>query len=86
MTSNMMLTNPGTGLSACGFIPASRQGIGVSTAAHLGGVRRVDERMWTAVEVTLANAAVDGAYPQVAVDLPTIKQFRVPLSKRERSS
>ncbi|MFI5614583.1 hypothetical protein [Amycolatopsis sp. NPDC051903] len=86
MISNMTLTNPGTGLSGCGLIPASRQGTGVSTSAHLGGLRRVDERTWTSVEVTLANAAFVGAYPQVEVDLPTIKQFRVPLSIRERSS
>ncbi|MEV0069393.1 MULTISPECIES: hypothetical protein [unclassified Amycolatopsis] len=86
MISNMMLSNPGTDLSGCGLIPASRQGTGVSTSAHFGGFRRIDERTWTAVEVTLANAALVGAYPQVDVDLPTIKQFRVPLSIRERSS
>ncbi|WP_326568593.1 hypothetical protein VSH64_43715 [Amycolatopsis rhabdoformis] len=95
MNSNMMLLNPGTGLSGCGLIPASRQGTGVSipgsvTSAHVGGFRRVEERTWTpadvTVEVTLAPAALVGAYPQVDVDQPTIKKFRVPLSIRERSS
>ncbi|MGW4490078.1 hypothetical protein ACWEOE_40465 [Amycolatopsis sp. NPDC004368] len=86
MISNMTLTNPGTGLSGCALIPASRQGIGVFTSAHVGGFRRIDERTWANTEVTLANAALVGAYPQVDADLPTIKQFRVPLSIRERSS
>jgi hypothetical protein len=52
----------------------------------VGGLRR-DERLWTTTDVVFANAAIDGAYPQADVDVPTIKKnHRVPLSIRERSS
>ncbi|SEP48000.1 hypothetical protein [Amycolatopsis saalfeldensis] len=87
MISNMKLTNPGTGLSTCGVMAAPRQGTDVSTSAHAPfGTHRV-ERSRGIFGITLANtAAVVGAYPQVDADLPTIKQFRVPLSIRERSS
>jgi hypothetical protein len=87
MISNMKLTNPGTGLSACGVMAAPRQGTDVSTSAHaLFGTHRV-ERSGGIFGINLVKtAAVVGAYPQVDADLPTIKQFRVPLSIRERSS
>ncbi|WP_275294922.1 hypothetical protein [Amycolatopsis sp. La24] len=91
MISNLMQTNPGTGLSLCMTVDAPRQGTGVSTFAHIDGTRRhIDglrriERNGAPVGITLASAAVVAAYPQVDVDLPTIKQFRVPLSIRERS-
>ncbi|WP_033290333.1 hypothetical protein [Amycolatopsis jejuensis] len=81
MTSNTKLTIPGTGLPVCSTL---RQDTGVFMAAHFGGTRRV-ERTWTRDGIALASAAVV-AYPQVDADLPTIKQFRVPLSIRERSS
>ncbi|WP_406641385.1 hypothetical protein [Amycolatopsis sp. WGS_07] len=92
MISNLMHTNPGTGLPVRMAATAPRQGTGVSTSAHFGetrrhidGLRRI-ERNGTPVGITLASAAAVAAYPQVDVDLPTIKQFRVPLSIRERSS
>jgi hypothetical protein len=87
MINNMKLTNPGTGLSACGVMAAPRQGTDVSTGVRaLFGTHRV-ERSGGTFGITLVNtAAVAGAYPQVDADLPTIKQFRVPLSIRERST
>ncbi|GAA1022104.1 MULTISPECIES: hypothetical protein [Amycolatopsis] len=92
MISNLMHTIPGTGLPVCTTVAAPRQGTGVSTFApidgtrrHVDGLRRI-ERNWAPAGITLATAAVVAAYPQVDVDLPTIKQFRVPLSIRERSS
>ena len=93
MISNMKLTNPGTGLSTYGVMAAPRQGTDVSTSAHalfgthpLFGTHRV-ERSGGIFGINLVRtAAIVGAYPQVDADLPTIKQFRVPLSIRERSS
>ncbi|MGW7537531.1 hypothetical protein [Amycolatopsis sp. NPDC054798] len=92
MISKLMYTSPGTGLSLCMAAAAPRQGTGVSTFAHIDGTRRHNdglrriERNGAPAGITLASAAVVAAYPQVDVDLPTIKQFRVPLSLRERSS
>ncbi|GAA3545159.1 hypothetical protein GCM10022222_31050 [Amycolatopsis ultiminotia] len=82
INNQTMFISPGTGLSV-GVPLASRQGIGASTAACFGGSLRRIERTWTPVGITFAAAA---AYPQVDVDLPTVKQFRVPSSLRERSS
>jgi hypothetical protein len=87
MISNQMLTNLGTGLSTCGVMAATRQGTGVSTGVDAPfGTHRVERDRGTFGITLVKNAAVIGAYPQVDADLPTIKQFRVPLSIRERSS
>jgi hypothetical protein len=85
MIINMTLTNPGTRLScAAQTAAASRPGTDVSVSAHeIRGVRRVSRR-WATGVVVFGTQGVLAAYPQA--DLPTIKQFRVPLSIRERSS
>ncbi|HEY3472448.1 MAG TPA: hypothetical protein VGL47_45435 [Amycolatopsis sp.] len=85
MTINMTLTNPGTRLSCAAEVAAAqRPGTGVSVSAHeIRGMRRV-ERRWVTGVVVFGTQGVLAAYPQA--DLPTIKQFRVPLSIRERSS
>jgi len=85
MISNMTLTNPGTRLSCAAEVAAAqRPGTGVSVSAHeIRGMRRV-ERRWATGVVVFGTQGVLAAYPQA--DLPTIKQFRVPLSIRERSS
>jgi hypothetical protein len=85
MIINMTLTNPGTRLScAAQTAAASRPGTDVSVSAHeIRGMRRV-ERRWATGVVVFGTQGVLAAYPQA--DLPTIKQFRVPLSIRERSS
>ncbi|WP_290053368.1 hypothetical protein [Amycolatopsis solani] len=85
MTINMTLTNPGTRLSCAAEVAAAqRPGTGVSVSAHeIRGMRRV-ERRWATGVVVFGTQGVVAAYPQA--DLPTIKQFRVPLSIRERSS
>ncbi|MGW3966857.1 hypothetical protein ACWED2_44060 [Amycolatopsis sp. NPDC005003] len=90
MTINMTLTNPGTRLSCAAEVAAAqRPGTGVftgtaSVSAHeIRGMRRV-ERRWATGVVVFGTQGVLAAYPQA--DLPTIKQFRVPLSIRERSS
>ena len=84
----MTLTNQGTGLSCAEVISsAPRLGTGLPVSAHENrGMRRLGLR-WATTDFTLrAPATVNAAYPQVEVDVPTIKQFRVPLSIRERSS
>ena len=90
MTINMTLTNPGTRLSCAAEVAAAqRPGTGLFTStvfasAHeIRGVRRVSRR-WATGVVVFGTQGVLAAYPQA--DLPTIKQFRVPLSIRERSS
>ncbi|MBE1498410.1 hypothetical protein H4696_005510 [Amycolatopsis lexingtonensis] len=85
MTINLTLTNPGTRLSCAAEVAAAqRPGTGVSVSAHeVRGMRRV-ERRWATGVVVFGTQGVLAAYPQA--DLPTIKQFRVPLSIRERSS
>ncbi|MEU4252803.1 hypothetical protein AB0F15_35910 [Amycolatopsis sp. NPDC026612] len=85
MTINMTLTNPGTRLSCAAEVAAAqRPGAGVPVSAHeVRGMRRVSRRRATGV-VVFGTQGVLAAYPQA--DLPTIKQFRVPLSIRERSS
>ncbi|HET6707285.1 hypothetical protein [Amycolatopsis sp.] len=85
MTINMTLTNPGTRLSCAAEVAAAqRPGTGVSVSAHeIRGTRRVSRR-WATGVVVFGTQGVLAAYPQA--DLPTIKQFRVPLSIRERSS
>jgi hypothetical protein len=85
MTITMTLTNPGTRLScAAEVVAAQRPGTGVSVSAHeIRGMRRI-ERRWATGDVVFGTQGVLAAYPQA--DLPTIKQFRVPLSLRERSS
>ncbi len=89
MTITMTLTNQGTLLSCAPQAgSAQRQGTNLPVSAHMiGGLRR-DERLWATTDVVFANAAaIVGAYPQVDVDVPTIKKnHRVPLSPRERSS
>ena len=85
MISNMTLTNPGTRLSCAAEVAAAqRPGTGVFASAHeIRGMRRVSRR-WATGVVVFGTQGVLAAYPQA--DLPTIKQFRVPLSIRERSS
>ncbi|MEV7039057.1 hypothetical protein [Amycolatopsis sp. NPDC051061] len=85
MTITMTLTNPGTRLSCAAEVAAAqRPGTGVPVSAHgIRGMRRVERRLATGV-VVFGTQGVLAAYPQA--DLPTIKQFRVPLSLRERSS
>ena len=85
MINTMTLTNPGTRLSCAAEVAAAqRPGTGVSVSAHgIRGVRRV-ERRWATGVVVFGTQGVLAAYPQA--DLPTIKQFRVPSSIRERSS
>jgi hypothetical protein len=53
------------------------------SAHEIRGMRRI-ERRWATGDVVFGTQGVLAAYPQA--DLPTIKQFRVPLSLRERSS
>ncbi|EME53239.1 hypothetical protein [Amycolatopsis decaplanina] len=88
MTINMMLTNPGTRLSCVAEVPqAQRQGtfVPVSILAARGAKRF--GLSWIAADETFSHAAtLGGAYVNGDVDLPVIKQFRVPLSIRERSS
>ena len=85
MIINMTLTNPGTRLSCAAEVAAAqRPGTGVPVSAHgIRGMRRVSRR-WATGVVVFGTQGVLAAYPQA--DLPTIKQFRVPLSIRERSS
>jgi hypothetical protein len=85
MTINMTLTNPGTRLSCAAEVAAApRPGTGVLVGAHeIRGMRRISRR-WTTGVVVFGTQGVVAAYPQA--DLPTVKQFRVPLSIRERSS
>ncbi len=85
MTINLTLTNPGTRLSCAAEVAAAqRPGTGVSVSAHgIRGMRRI-ERRWATGVVVFGTQGVLAAYPQA--DLPTVKQFRVPLSIRERSS
>jgi hypothetical protein len=85
MINTMTLTNPGTRLSCAAEVAAAqRPGTGVSVSAHeIRGMRRI-ERRWATGDVVFGTQGVLAAYPQA--DLPTIKQFRVPLSLRERSS
>ncbi|MDT7803492.1 MAG: hypothetical protein QOI78_6925 [Actinomycetota bacterium] len=86
MTINLTLTNPGTRLSCAAEVAAaSRPGTGVPASAHgIRGTRRVMRQWATGDVVVFGNEGVLAAYPQA--DLPTVKQFRVPLSIRERSS
>ena len=85
MIINMTLTNPGTRLSCAAEVAAAqRPGTGVPVSAHgIRGMRRFSRR-WATGVVVFGTQGVLAAYPQA--DLPTIKQFRVPLSIRERSS
>jgi hypothetical protein len=85
MINTMTLTNPGTRLSCAAEVAvAQRPGTSVSVSAHgVSGMRRV-ERRWATGVVVFGTQGVLAAYPQA--DLPTIKQFRVPSSIRERSS
>ncbi len=88
MTINMMLTNPGTRLSCIAEVPqAQRQGTFMPVSIlSARGTERLNRR-WVTADETFAHTAVfGGGYTQGAVDLPVIKQFRVPLSIRERSS
>ena len=90
MTINMTLTNPGTRLSCAAEVAAAQRpgtgvfaGVSPVSAHEIRGMRRVSRR-WTTGVVVFGTQGVLAAYPQA--DLPTIKQFRVPLSIRERSS
>ncbi|WP_414940183.1 hypothetical protein [Amycolatopsis sp. cmx-11-51] len=89
MTIKMMLTNPGTRLSCVAEVPqAQREGtlMPVSILAARG-VQHVDLSRIAVDETFTHAAAFVGAYVNGGVDLPVIKkQFRVPLSIRERSS
>ena len=88
MTIIMTLTNQGTLLSCAPQAgSAQRPGTRLPVSAHMTSSTRREERQWATTDITLANAADFGAYPQVDVDVPTIKKHnRVPLSPRERSS
>ncbi|UMP01642.1 hypothetical protein [Amycolatopsis sp. EV170708-02-1] len=88
MTINMMLTNPGTRLSCVAEVPqAQRQGTFVPVSILAArGTQRFDLGRIAADETFSHAAAFGGAYENGGVDLPVIKQFRVPLSIRERSS
>jgi hypothetical protein len=86
MTNTMKLTNPATRLSCAAEVAAAqRPGTGLPVSAHeIRGTRRVMRR-WAAGDVVVfGTEGVVAAYPQT--DLPTVKQFRVPSSIRERSS
>ncbi len=88
MTIKMTLTQPGTRLSCVAEVPqAQRQGtfMPVSILAARG-TQRLDLSRIAADETFAHAAAFGGAYVNGGVDLPVIKQFRVPLSIRERSS
>lgn len=88
MTITTTLMNQATLLSCAPQAgSALRHGTGTPVSAHMVGGLRRDERLWATTDVVFANAAIDGAYPQADVDVPTIKKnHRVPLSIRERSS
>ncbi|MEV7555801.1 hypothetical protein AB0N89_39810 [Amycolatopsis sp. NPDC089917] len=88
MTNKMMLMNPGTRLSCVAEVPqAQRQGTFVPMSILAArGTQRLN-LTWIAADETFTHAAaLGGAYVNGGVDLPVIKQFRVPLSIRERSS
>lgn len=88
MTINMTLTNPGTRLSCITEVPqAQRQGAVMPVSVlSARGTQRLNRR-WAATDETFTHATVlGGGYSKVGVDLPVIKQFRVPLSIWERSS
>ncbi|WP_284750533.1 hypothetical protein [Amycolatopsis sp. RTGN1] len=85
MINTMTLTNPGTRLScAAEAAAAQRPGTGMPVSVHQTQVVRRVERRWATGDVVFGTQGVLAAYPQA--DLSTIKQFRVPLSIRERSS
>lgn len=89
MTINLKLTNPGTLLSCAAEVAAApRQGTGMRmpvSAHEIRGTRRVVRR-WATSDVVFGIAGVVAARTQADVDLPVVKQFRVPSSIRERSS
>jgi hypothetical protein len=88
MIINSTLTNRGIRLLCVAeAAPSRRQGTGLPVSAHgIRGMRRV-ERRWTTTDRAFGNAGLSAAYPQVVVDVPTVKQInRVPLSIRERGS
>lgn len=90
MTITTTLTNQAILLScAPNAGSALRHGTGMPVSARLTGGLRRTERQWAPTGIAFVNAAIDGAYPQVDVDVdvPTTKKnYRVPLSIRERSS
>ena len=95
MTIYTMFGIPGTPLScAADAVATARRGIRMRWLAALGasvpqGRKHVFGSAFaeTAVKTVQRDAVANGqAYVRLTADLPTIKQFRVPLSLRERSS
>jgi hypothetical protein len=88
INSTMTTTNPGTLLSCATEVPsAKRRGTGVFVGALAAPATQGRELpRWISFNGTAAHATnVVLGYVQADTDLPTIKQFRVPLSLRERS-
>jgi hypothetical protein len=90
MTITTRIANPGTSMSCADMSSArhSRRGTGMGwtnlgSFAPRGRKHGIESAFGVIAErVSFAAARV---YVQATVDLPTIKQFRVPLSLRERS-
>ncbi|MEC3978977.1 hypothetical protein [Amycolatopsis sp. H20-H5] len=88
MINSMKTTEPGTLLSCATEIPpAKRRGIGVFVSGMPARANQgLEQSRWTTFNGAIAHTtAVVLGYAQADADLPTIKQFRVPLSLRERS-
>lgn len=94
MTITTTHVNPGTSMSCAGLpvVGASQgKGMGWSTPSTFAPRGRTNgtEGIFVAIaerdSVVNAGAVAARGYGQATIDLPTIKQFRVPLSLRERS-
>jgi hypothetical protein len=98
MTNYTMFSIPGTPLScAAEAVATARRGIRMRWAATPQGQKHVfgsavlenfivENPVQTSVETVQRDAVANGqAYVRLTTDLPAIKQFRVPLSLRERS-
>jgi hypothetical protein len=98
MTIYTMFSTPGTPLSCAADAAATaRRGIRMRWAATPQGQQHVfggavlensvvEKPVQTSVETVQRDAVANGqAYLRLTAGLPTIKQFRVPLSLRERS-
>jgi hypothetical protein len=95
MTNYTMFDIPGTPLScAAEAVATARRGTGMRWLALGAFVPRGRKHVFGSAVVETAaktvqrdDAVANGqAYVRLTADLPTIKQFRVPLSLRERSS
>jgi hypothetical protein len=95
MTITTKIPNPGTSMSCAAMSSAqySRRGTGMGwtnlgSFAPRGRKHVIDDGAELSVFGVIAerdSLAAARVYVQATVDLPTIKQFRVPLSLRERS-